>query len=121
MWRERKELRQGRVTEESQEYAFYCTSATPRQYSAQQSLEIIRSHWSSSENASHYRREVSWGEDAPRISGRNGAYLMTTLRNLLLGLFELQKHRGKTQARTFPSWRRRLTHTQKSQLITRSL
>ncbi len=61
------------------------------------------------------------GEDASRISGRNGAYVMATLRNLLLGLMELQRHRGKTQARTFPGWRRKLTMTQKIQLITRNL
>jgi len=121
VWRERQELRQGKVTEASEEYSFYCTSAAPKQYNAQQLLEIIRNHWSSSENGSHYRRDVSLGEDASRISGRNGAYLMATLRNLLLGLFELHKHRGKTQARTFPGWRRKLTHTQKFQLITRNL
>jgi len=120
VWRERKELRQGKITEESEEYSFYCTSAAPKQYSAQQLLGIIRNHWSSSENGSHYRRDVSLGEDASRISGRNGAYLMATLRNLLLGLFELHKHRGKTQARTFPGWRRKLTQTQKLQLITRN-
>jgi hypothetical protein len=61
------------------------------------------------------------GEDASRISGRNGAYVMATLRNLLLGLMELQRHRGETQARTFPGWRRKLTMAQKIQLITRTL
>ena len=64
VWRERKELRQGKVTEESEEYSFYCTSAAPKQYSAQQLLQIIRNHWSSSENGAHYRRDVSLGEDA---------------------------------------------------------
>jgi predicted transposase YbfD/YdcC len=121
VWRERQELRQGKVTAESQEYAFYCTSAAPGQYSAAQLLQTIRDHWSASENGSHYRRDVSLGEDASRISGRQGAFAMATLRNLLLGLFELQKHRGRTQARTFPSWRRKLTHTQMFQLFTRSL
>ena len=46
---------------------------------------------------------------------------MATLRNLLLGLMELQRHRGQTQARTFPGWRRRLTNTQKLQLLIRPL
>ncbi len=121
VWRERQELRQGKVTEESEEYSFYCTSAAPKQYGAEQLLEIIRSHWSSSENGAHYRRDVSLGEDASRISGPHGAYVMATLRNLLLGLFELQKHRGKTKARTFPGWRRKLSPTQKMRLLTRSL
>lgn len=119
VWRERKELRRGKVTEESQEYSIYCTSAAPGQYGPQQLLETIRGHWSASENGAHYRRDVSLGEDASKISGPNGAYLMATLRNLLLGLFELQKHRGQTKATTFPGWRRKLTTTQKIQLITR--
>jgi predicted transposase YbfD/YdcC len=121
VWRDRQELRQGKVVESSQEYAFYCTSAAPKQYSARQLLQAIRDHWAATENGSHYRRDVSLGEDASRISGRSGAQVMTTLRNLLLGLMELQRHRGKTQARTFPEWRRKLTTPQKIRLITRNL
>jgi hypothetical protein len=119
VWRERQELRQGKVVQISEEYSFYCTSAAPGQYSAQRLLQAIRDHWSAIENGSHYRRDMSLGEDASRI--RKGAYVMATLRNLLLGLMELQRHRGKTQARTFPGWRRKLTMTQKIQLIIRSL
>ena len=121
VWRERKELRQGKVTEESEEYSFYSTSAAQGQHSAGQLIQVIRDHWSASQNGAHYRRDVSLGEDASRISGRKGAYVMATLRNLLLGLFELQKHRGKTKAHTFPGWRRKLTDTQKIQLITRKI
>jgi predicted transposase YbfD/YdcC len=121
VWRERQELRQGKVTEQSEEYSFYATSAAPKQYSALQLLQSIRDHWSACENGSHYRRDVSLGEDASRIAGPNGAYVMATLRNLLLGLMELQKHRGQTQARTFPGWRRKLTNTQKVQLLIRPL
>lgn len=121
VWRERQELRQGKVVATSEEHAFYCTSAAPRQYSAQRLLQAIRDHWGAAENGSHYRRDVSLGEDASRISGRSGAYVMATLRNLLLGLMELQRHRGQTQARTFPAWRRKLTLTGKIQLLTRNV
>jgi predicted transposase YbfD/YdcC len=121
VWRERQELRKGKVIEQSEEYAFYCTSAARQQYSARQLLQAIRDHWGASENGAHYRRDVSLGEDASRISGRTGAFVMATLRNLLLGLFELQQHRGKTKARTFPRWRRKLTTTRKIQLIIRTL
>jgi len=121
VWRERQELRGGKVIEQVEEYAFYCTSASPKQYSARQLLQAIRDHWGASENGSHYRRDVSLGEDACRISKRTGAYVMATLRNLLLGLFELQRHRGKTRARTFPGWRRKLTNAQRIHLLTRSL
>lgn len=121
VWRERKELRQGRVIQASEEYRFYSTSVAPRQSSARQLLQSIRDHWAACENGSHYRRDVSLGEDASRIGKRTGAYVMATLRNLLLGLFELQQHRGQTQARSFPGWRRKLTDTQKVQLIIRNL
>ena len=121
VWRQRQELRAGKVIASSEEYAFYCTSAAPKQYSARQLLQAIRDHWGASENGAHYRRDVSLGEDASRIGGRTGAFVMATLRNLLLGLFELQQHRGKTKAHTFPSWRRKLTTTQKFQLLTRTL
>ena len=121
VWRDRQELRQGKVTQQSEEYSFYCTSAAQGQYSAQQLLEFIRGHWAACENGAHYRRDVSLGEDASRVSGRSGAFVMATLRNLLLGLFELQQHRGQTKARTFPGWRRKLTDSQKLQLITRKI
>ena len=120
MWREQKKLRRGKVIEEGEEYSFYATSAAPQQYRPAQLLGFIRDHWSASENGAHYRRDVSLGEDASKISGRTRAYVMATLRNLVLGLFELQKHRGKTQARTFPGWRRKLTNPQKIELITRT-
>jgi predicted transposase YbfD/YdcC len=121
VWRQRQELRRGKVVETSEEYSFYATSAAPKQYSAQRLLQAIRDHWGAVENGAHYRRDVSLGEDASRISGRSGAFVMATLRNLLLGLMELQRHRGKTQARTFPGWRRKLTVAQKIRLITRNL
>jgi predicted transposase YbfD/YdcC len=119
--RERQELRAGKVIATSEEYAFYCTSTAPKQYSARQLLQAIRDHWGASENGAHYRRDVSLGEDACRVSQRTGAFVLATLRNLLLGLCELQQHRGQTKARTFPGWRRKLTTTQKVQLITRNL
>jgi hypothetical protein len=121
VWREQKNLRKGKVMEEFEEYSFYCTSAARGQYTAQQLLEFIRGHWAASENGAHYRRDVSLGEDASQISGRTGAFVMATLRNLLLGLFELQKHRGQTQEPYFPGWRRSLTSAQKLRLITQPI
>ena len=121
VWRQRQELRQGKVTQESEEYSFYCTSAAPGQYELEQLHAAIRNHWSASENGAHYRRDVSLGEDACRMGKDSAAHVMATLRNLVLGLFEIQRHRGKTKARQFPNWRRRLTNSQKIQLITRPL
>ncbi|GIX50603.1 MAG: hypothetical protein KatS3mg132_797 [Limisphaera sp.] len=81
--------------------------------------QFIRGHWAAMENGSHYRRDVSLGEDACRIRGHNRAQVMATLRNVVLGLFELQKDRGRTRGRSFPSWRRRLTVGQMIGLIIR--
>lgn len=119
VWRQRQELRRGKVVEQSEEYAYYATSAASKQYSAQQLLGIIRDHWAACENGAHYRRDVSLGEDASRISGRSGACAMTTLRNLTLGLFELQKDRDRTRSHYFPQWQRKLTASQSLRLITR--
>lgn len=121
VWREQQKLRQGRVIESSEEYSLYCTSAAHGQYSAADLLHFIRGHWAACENGSHYRRDVSLGEDASRIGGRTGPYVMATLRNLVLGLYELQKHRGKTQKPYFPGWRRTLTNPEKIALLTRNL
>jgi len=71
-WRERQELRQGKATKESEERSYYCTSAAPDQYSAGQLLQSIRDHWAVIENGAHYRRDVSLGKDASRISGFYG-------------------------------------------------
>lgn len=116
--REQEELRQGKVQKRSEEYSFYNASLTKEQYSAAELLEIIRGHWSACEIGSHYRRDVTLREDECRISDRGGAQVMATLRNLVLGLFELQKERGKTKIGTFPSWRRNLRQPAMIELIT---
>lgn len=117
--RRQQPVRQGRVIRKSVEHAWYCSSVAPGQYTAEQLLGLIRGHWAAMENGSHYRRDVSLGEDACRIRGQNRAQVMATLRNVVLGLFELQRHRGRTRARSFPSWRRCLTVGQMIRLIIR--
>ena len=59
-------------------------------------MEIIRGHWSAIENGTHYRRDVTLGEDACRV----------TLRNLAIGVYELEKHQKRTDADSLPSWQR---------------
>lgn len=118
VWRERQHLRGGRVVKQSEEYSFYTCSLARDERSAEHLAGNIRSHWNASEIGSHYRRDVSLGEDASRISGRSGAQVMAALRNTVLGLFELQKDRGKTQARYVPSWKRRMNAARAIKLIT---
>ena len=115
VWRQREQLRQGKVTETEQEYQFYCTSLAQAQHTAQELVEIIRGHWSACEIGAHYRRDVTLGEDASRI--RKAAQPMATLRNLVLGLFELQKDREQTDSKYVPSWQRKMSASTAIKLI----
>jgi len=74
-------------------------------------LALIRSHWSAIENGTHYRRDVTLGEDANRTADRKGAAVLASLRNLANGIFELQKEREKTTADTLKSWCQQQTFT----------
>jgi len=121
VYRDRQKLRQGRVIESSQEYAFYATSLVEEQAGAKKLAQHIRNHWAACENGSHYRRDVTLGEDASQISGREAARAMTTLRNLVLGLFELQKDKKKTDASFVPEWLRKMTGSAALQLITKGV
>jgi hypothetical protein len=115
VWRERQELRRGKVVDTQEEYSFYATSLDRDQHSAQALLESIRAHWSACEIGAHYRRDVSLGEDACRV--RQGAQPLTTLRNLVLGLFELRERRRPDKANSVPSWQRRMTASQAIKLL----
>lgn len=115
--REGQEVRNGKVVDESREHSFYVTSFVEEEASARELAHHIRDHWAACENGSHYRRDVSLGEDASQISGRNAAQAMATLRNLLLGLFELQKNQEKANAPNVPGWRRKMTASAALQLI----
>jgi len=122
VYRQRHYLKAGRVVKEEEEYAYYVTSAEHAAYSAKELVEIIRGHWDAVENGSHHRRDVTLGEDASRIAkdqGRSGAHVMATLRNLVLGLFEWQKHRGEVQGHV-PGWRRKMDGKQAVMLLKRA-
>ena len=121
MWRERQQLRRGQVVQPCEEYVYYASSLAKAEHSAQELAGFIRGHWGAIENGSHYRRDVTLGEDASQISGRSGAQVMASLRNLVLGLFELQKERAQTSADFVPQWQRQLSATRAFQLITKGV
>jgi len=74
-------------------------------------LAAIRGHWSAIENGTHYRRDVSFAEDACRTASRQGAAALASLRNLANGLYELQKERKRTTAASLRSWCQQQTFT----------
>ena len=65
---------------------------------------LIRGHWSAIENGTHYRRDVTLGEDACRTADRRGAEVLASLRNLTNGLYELERERERTKVDTLRSW-----------------
>ncbi len=88
----------------SLEIGCYATSLTTQQQDVATLLALIRGHWSAIENGTHYRRDVTFAEDACRTADRNGAAVLASFRNLANGLYELQKERKKTTADSLRSW-----------------
>lgn len=74
-------------------------------------LALIRGHWSAIENGTHYRRDMTLGEDANRTAHRQGAAALASLRNLANGLYEIQKELKHTTADTLKSWCQQQTFT----------
>lgn len=95
----------------SLEIGCYATSLSLPEQDDAAMLALIRGHWSAIENGTHYRRDVTFGEDANRTKSRSGAAVLATLRNLANGIYELQKEREKTSADSLKSWCAQQTFT----------
>ena len=88
----------------ARELGCYASSLALDQYVDQAILDAIRGHWSASENGTHYRRDVSLGQDACRTTERQGAAVLASLRNLAIGIYELEREAKRTKSDTFKSW-----------------
>lgn len=95
----------------SLEIGCYATSLAFDQRNDGELLTAIRGHWSAIENGTHYRRDVTLGEDACRTASRKGAAALASLRNLANGIYELQKERKTTTADSLKSWCQQQTFT----------
>ena len=93
-------------SEKTEELGLYVTSCALEQHTDAEMMEIIRGHWSAIENGTHYRRDVTLGEDACRVTHRGAACVLATLRNLAIGVYELEKHQKRIDADSLPSWLR---------------
>jgi predicted transposase YbfD/YdcC len=77
------------------------TSLARDQVSPARLLEMIRSYWRI-ENSLHYRRDVTFLEDATRFTHKNAAQVMACINNLILGLLSrCQRFRFVPSARRF--------------------
>jgi predicted transposase YbfD/YdcC len=95
----------------SLEVGCYATSLTLQEQDDATMLALIRGHWSAIENGTHYRRDVTFREDANRTANRTGAAVLASLRNLANGIYELQKERETTSADSLKSWCEQQTFT----------
>jgi predicted transposase YbfD/YdcC len=91
-------------TPPSVEVGYYASSVTVDERTAAQMGQAIRGHWSAIENGTHYRRDVTLGEDACRVKNPNAAALLASLRNLANGLYELERAAQRTKVDTLQSW-----------------
>ena len=85
------------------EIGCYATSLAFDERNDQQLMRAIRGHWSASQNGTHYRRDLTLGEDACRTAARQAAALLASLRNLANGIYELQKEQKRTTVDTLKS------------------
>lgn len=95
--RERVLLKEGKVTREVVEGL---TSLAPRQASARQLLDDTRDYWGI-ENGLHDRRDVTFHEDATRLTKGNAGRVMAILNNLVIGLLCWAGHTNLAAARRF--------------------
>jgi hypothetical protein len=101
------------------EIGCYATSLTLPERDDAQIMALIRGHWSAIENGTHYRRDVTLGEDACRTANRKGAAVLASFRNLANGIYELLKERQQTAVDTLKSWCEQQTFTTAWPLLNR--
>ena len=80
-------LRQAQVYRSSVEIEFGVTSLRRPRNQAAKVLQVRRHHWSI-ETGLHYRRDVTFHEDATRMTLGFAAQVLTIVHNLVLGLFK---------------------------------
>jgi predicted transposase YbfD/YdcC len=88
-----------------------------KETSDQALLDAVRGHWSAIENGVHYTRDVSFGEDRSRIAHPTAARVMATLRNLVIGIYNLERKRSDATAASLPTWQRQLTASKAMRFI----
>ena len=90
--------RSGRCYRTSCQVEFGITSLTRKKASPQRLLEIRRAHWGI-ETGLHYRRDVTFHEDATRMTVGNTGKVMASINNLVLSLIQQAKFHNAAQAR----------------------
>jgi len=89
--REVERYHRGNVSH-SVDMAYGVTSLKQEQASAERLLELNRGHWEI-ENRVHWVRDVTYDEDRCRIRTGNGPRVMSSIRNLAIGIARMMGFR----------------------------
>lgn len=93
--RERVQLKTGKTTHET---VHGLTSLAPTRASARRLLDLVRDYWGI-ENGLHYRRDVTFHEDATRQTCGKAGQVMAILNNLTISLLRWAGHTNLAAAR----------------------
>jgi predicted transposase YbfD/YdcC len=93
-------LRQGKVYKTSCETEYGITSLSRDQASAAQLLQLRRQHWCI-ETGLHYRRDVTFHEDATRMTVGTAGRILATIHNLVIGLIKRAGYQNTAQGRRY--------------------
>jgi predicted transposase YbfD/YdcC len=97
-------LERERITSTSgryqQEITYGLTSLPPAEASPARLLALTRAYWGV-ENGLHYRRDVTFHEDATRLTQGQAGHVMAALNNLVIGLLRLAGFTNLAAARRY--------------------
>jgi predicted transposase YbfD/YdcC len=92
--------RRGRIYKSSREIEFGLTSLSREQASPAQLLHLRRQHWLI-ETGLHYRRDVTFHEDATRMTIGPAGRILAMVHNLIIGLIKRAGYHNAAQARRY--------------------
>jgi predicted transposase YbfD/YdcC len=93
-------VRQGKIYKTSREVEFGITSHSREQASPAKVLRIRRSYWGI-ETGLHYRRDVTFREDATRMTIGAAGRILATVHNLVIGLIKRAGFTNAAKARRY--------------------
>lgn len=92
--------RRGKVIKTSQEVEYGITSLTRPKATAKRVLQVRRQHWQI-ETGLHYRRDVTFHEDATRMTQAAAGRILAMVHNLAIGLIKQAGFCNAAQARRY--------------------
>ena len=98
VFRLERHRRTGTSGQEEREVVYGLTSLPPAQASAAQLLALARAYWGI-ENGLHHQRDVTFHEDATRLTRGHAGRVMATLNNLVIDLLRRAGHTNLAAAR----------------------